>query len=803
MNKTNFNSNWLFENVLRPAPKLPVDLPHDAMLTEARIPKLKDGKNTGYFPGGKYIYTKVIDDACEYDGKVVILEFEGVYMNSQVYLNNQLIGGCVSGYANFFVELTDKLVPEIENVLSVVVDNSQTPNSRWYSGSGIYRDVYLYVSDKNRIAPDGIKICTRSTSPAVVSVKIETVVNNNMTLRTEIIENGNVVAEGSGAQCDIAIPDGKLWSAEFPNLYEARTTLFDGDRAVDTATTRFGVRSLGWSATRGFVINDHPVKIRGGNVHHDHGPLGAKSFKKAELRRARIMKAAGFNAIRYSHNLAGSAFLEACDEIGLYVMNESFDAWTIPKVDYDFTLHFERHWRDEIKALVNTSYNHPSVIMYSIGNEIPETGRKEGKEISEKLANYCRDLDDTRAVTNGINFMLTGMASLGASAFKNEGSINDEVDPYNESKDSGDKGSAFVNVLITLMPFLNRVIGTAKRVHKSADASLNALDIIGINYAQHAYKKFHKLRPNSLMIATETFPKQMAKHWAEVEASPCLAGEFIWAGWDYLGESGVGVPLYGQSRGGFFKPYPCITAGCGAINLTGGIDAEGYYGAAVWKTLEKPYIGVRPVDRTGEKVFLGQWRGTDAVNSWSWPGQEGHAAEIEIYHSAAKIELIQDGTSLGVKAVVECKALFTTTYQPGKLIAISYDQTGNEIARSELISANKSTKITLLPEDMFIEAGGADLAYVAIHITDESGEIKMLSDRKISVNVEGPGELLAVGSANPWTTEVYLGSEFTTYQGRMLAIIRSKPEPGEIKLIASSEYMKSEEVVIASRILNS
>lgn len=298
------------------------------------------------------------------------------------------------------------------------------------------------------------------------------------------------------------------------------------------------------------------------------------------------------------------------------------------------------------------------------------------------------------------------------------------------------------------------------------------------------------------MLGSETYPSKIASNWRLVEEIPALIGDFMWTAWDYLGESGAGVPVYGKNKSGFYKPYPCVSSGTGSVDITGLIGAQGYYSKVVWNEHKQPYICVRPVSHTGEKYFLGQWRGTDAVASWSWTGQEGRNAEVEVFSIGDAVELIQDGKSLGTKELEEHKAMFETVYQPGELCAISYDEKGEEIARSELKSASEETVMTLLPEDKKIKADGQDLAYIALHITDESGTVKLLDDRKIEVEVEGPAEFAGIGSADPFARESFTAQSFTTYNGRMVAVIRSGIDKGSVTVRFSSEGLKNVETQI-------
>ena len=359
----NFNQNWTVWKDNDVQKKTIVNLPHDAMRTEKRRPKLKNGTASGFFPGGKYIYTKDLFGEPDMVDKTVILEFEGVYMKSHVYLNGEEVGGRIYGYSNFKVDLTGKLKIGQQNEIKVVADNTQTPNSRWYTGSGIYRDVNLYVGNKHHIELDGVRIVTKSTAPAVLVIEVKANKTDSMEIITEISKDGRTIATGRGSNVEINISDAQLWDAEHPNLYDVRVMLVDNGNIIDETRERTGIRTLAWNAAQGLLVNGKSIKLRGGCVHHDHGPLGACSFRKAEYRRIRIMKEAGFNAVRYSHNPANKAFLDACDELGIYVMNETFDMWRIAKSPYDYSLYFDDEWQKDVKSMVMTSLNHMSQLI--------------------------------------------------------------------------------------------------------------------------------------------------------------------------------------------------------------------------------------------------------------------------------------------------------------------------------------------------------------------------------------------------------------------------------------------------------
>lgn len=793
-----FNQGWYFWKEGHEADKKQINLPHDAMLEEERVPDLENGNATGFYPGGKYIYVKPMYGEKAYEGKSVIVEFEGIYMNSTVLMNGEVIGGWIYGYTNFYVDLTEHLRIGEENELKVIVDNSMTPNSRWYSGSGIYRDVHLYVGDREHIVPEGIRVTTLSTDPAVIRVETETTADAGAEIICEVFRNGDKIAEGRTADTQITIPKAELWDAENPNLYTLIVRLMKQNAVIDEAEMCFGIRSLAWDAGKGFQVNGKTVKLKGGCIHHDNGPLGACSVYKAEYRRVKKLKELGYNAIRYSHNPAGRLFLEICDEVGMYVVDESFDQWKLPQTAYDYSRYFDSEWEKDVRALVKKDYSHPSVIMYCVGNEITDTGLPHGALICKKIAGTIKSLDASRPTMIANNVLLSVMAKKMAE--QKAAAVSDGDKNASEAasvKDNAAKektvGSQDANNVLTLLPRIMASI-TAEKQEVLLKDVFSHVDIVGYNYGELWYEKTHEMVPERVRVSSETFPCKIGSSWKRVENSSYLIGDFMWTAWDYLGEAGVGLPVYGTTQAPFSKDYPCLTAGCGSVDLTGYVESQGYYTSIVFGAYKKPYIAVRPVDHAGEVYTVGKWRLTDAVNSWSWPEQDGKIADIEVYSIGAEIELFQDGISLGRKPLEEYRAFYQAEYRPGKLEAVSYDAAGNEVGREALISAGKSEKMTVLPEEGFLKADGEDLAYINILITDEREIVKMLKDRKISVTVEGAGFLRALASGNPETTENFSDSSYTSYHGRLLAIVQSNGEKGIIRVTASAEGVETQTV---------
>lgn len=741
MKKFDFNQSWYCNGT-------PVTLPHDAQIREKRSKDTSDGGH-GYFPGGVYAYEKTFTVPAKWAGKKVIIEFEGVYRNCTVSLNGRKIGEHRYGYTTFALPL-ENLNYGGENKLTVVADNSKLPNSRWYTGSGIYRPVWLYVGGEERVEYRGIKITTISIKPAVVKVEV----NATAEAKVEILDGETVVA--SGAPGGITVPNAKLWSDGSSKLYTCRVTV-----GSDVVEEKFGIREIKWS-NKGLFINGRETLLRGGCIHHDNGILGAATYDESEWRRVRIMKEAGFNALRMAHNPASRAMLEACDYYGMYVMDETFDMWYNRKTKFDYGCDFHQCWKVDIAEMVERDYNHPSVILYSIGNEVAEPFEAKGVEAGKAMVELIHSMDTTRPVTCGLNLMIIGRAAKGQGIYK-DGEQNTAASGKKQ-KEGGNASLAF-NIMASFIGTGMNKGGNSPKVDALATPIIDALDIAGYNYGSGRYPLEGKQHPERIIFGSETFPQDIYKNWEMVKKYPYLLGDFMWTAWDYLGEAGIGAWSY---TGGmpFNRPYPWMLAGAGVIDITGKPDGSCRYTSTVWGLEKAPRIAVKPVNHPGVRPSKSVWRGTNAIESWAWNGCEGNKAEVEVYSDAFAVELLLGSKSLGKKKLKECKAIFKTKYAPGTLTAVAYGADGRELARSSLSSATGKTHIRLTPEKSC-----SDIVYIPVEIVGENGVVESNADCRLTVTVDG-GELLAFGSANPCTEEQYHTGTFTTYYGRALAVVR-------------------------------
>lgn len=740
-----FCKGWTFHKI--GYADIPVDLPHDAMLLEEREGSCQNGVNTGYFPGGKYQYEKqfVLTDADI--KKNISIHFEGVYQNCTISLNGRDVGRHRYGYSAFDVDLTEAALAG-ENRLIVSVDNSLEPNCRWYSGSGIFRPVQLLIREDPWIRD--VEVKTLSIEPARINVQVTC--SQKSQVRVAIYDGDRLVAEDQPGV--IEVPDAKLWTAETPYLYECRVQTPTDEKRIE-----IGIRSLVWSAKQGLLVNGQRVLLRGGCIHHDHGVLGACEYYDAEERRIRILKENGFNAVRIAHNPASQITLSICDRLGIYVMDETFDGWYIPKTYHDYSRWFAKDWKADVEAMVVSAKNHPSVIMYSIGNEVSETADMKGVEVGAMLTDYVHGLDDSRPVTAGINVLLNVYTHMGMGVYKEKGDY--EAIPLEEKKGYKEKktGSAFFNAMAQKLGALMFFMSKGKKGDKACRDIAEKLDILGLNYASSRYDADVIRYPDRMMVGSETMVADLAYNWARVKKYPQLIGDFVWSAWDYLGEACLGDWTYHSYEG-----LPLL-AGQGMIDITGKPLAAMYYMQIVWGLRKEPFVCVRPLNHAKESPSVGAWQFTNAIDSWTWHGYEGSKAVVEVFADADYVQLEYNGSLIGKKKVKNMRCKFSLKYQPGSIKARAMDDGGREIASTILCSGKAQPRLTVIPEPM------QELTYLPITFTDEDGILLPYIEQKVTVETDGP-ELLGLGSALCKTNESYLSSAFTSYRGRLLAVVR-------------------------------
>lgn len=768
MKKQLINDKWKFRKNGSEKEEI-ITLPHDAMFQETRDPAALSKDAGAFFPIGTYVYERTAGVKARH----AFLEFDGVYKNAKVYLNDELKKDYPYGYAPFVVELGS--IKE-DDVIKVECGIPAGPESRWYPGAGIYRDVNLYTADDDLfIKVNGVKVSTLDYKKGLINVKVAAEEAD-----IAILSDGNVVATAKGNDVDIEIPEARLWDAEDPYLYTVRVTAGN-----DTVEDRFGIRQVEKNPD-GLFINGKNVLLKGGCVHHDNGLLGSANYYKSEYRRVKKLKEAGFNAIRSAHNPTSKHLLRACDELGMYVMEEAWDMWFHKKnkADYGGEL-WRRHYKEDLENMVNRDFNHPSVILYSIGNEVSEPAKAEGLEVLKEMVDLLHSLDSNRLVTAGFNLMIIYNSSKGKGIYKEDGGINTDT-----NKTSGMNSTMFNLITSFLGSGMNKAANSSK-ADVVVSPALDALDVAGYNYASGRYPLDAKLHPERVIVGSETMPYTIDENWEQVKKMPTLVGDFMWTAWDYIGENGIGAWAYDKSGSGFSKPYPWWLADTGAFDIIGNPNGEAFWASAAFDALDKPAITVRPVNKD-RKPYRAAWRGSNGLPSYAWKDCDGRKATVEVFYHADHIDLYQNGKKVSSKRVKGSRTIFNIRYVPGTIEAVAYDASGTELGRSELSSAGKAL-VSLVPEETTIKVN--DIVYVNVLVADETGQVESNSDRKIKVEVEN-GELLAFGSANPCTTEDVHSGSYTTYYGRALAIIRAD-KAGDIKVRAIDGDYQTEVLIRA------
>ena len=800
-----------------------VNLPHDYMIESDVYADAPSGAASGYYNAGVAHYAKEIDIPADWEEDRVFLRVDGVMMNATVEVNGDKVAMRHYGYAPFEADLTRFVYPGQKNRIVVTVNPSMQPNSRWYSGAGLFRGVKLVHTPKLHVAFGGLSGYTKKIEFDEAGKPETAFLQVSAEIRNECAENrlaevtfalvddktGETVrssktltqigALSMGTACmTLTVDRPLLWDAEHPDLYRLQATVKDAgtfkthiipnDRPTeDTESVLFGIRTIEADVKHGLRINGKTVKLRGGCLHHDNGPIGAVTVYDAEARKVRKLKEIGFNAIRTTHNPPSSALIEACDRLGMYVFDEAFDAWGMGKQPGDYNQFFETDWEKDMTAFVKRDRCHPCVILWSTGNEITERGGLgDGYVLAVKLANAVRRLDPSRPISNAICSFWNGLDDI---------VMADQMKKRTEGLSGG---------------LQNADIGGKKDLlwEQYTEAFANGLDVVGYNYLENKYDADHEMFPERMILGSENYPKEVGVHWPMIENTPWVIGEFTWTAWDYIGEAGLGRatfyepgdPMIGNPWGAG-SPFPWRTANDADYDVTGQIRPQGVYRRIVWGSRETGLFSYDPAV-IGKVETLSNWGFPGVWPRWNWQGREGKPVDIAVFSSAEEVELIVNGVSRGRQKAGEAPVhdmpltfLFRTEYQPGTLEAVSYTG-GEEVSRASLTSTGKPVSIRLTAETETMKANGESLCYANAELLDEEGRVVPDADVPLSAEAEGAAQLLGFGSGNPVTDGNYSKGRFTTWQGKALAVLRAGYEAGDAKLTVSAEGLGKAEIIL-------
>ncbi len=760
MIKMNFCENWDWRKIGEETWKN-TDLPHDALIFENRKEGMPCGVNLGWYECYDYEYAKTFVLPEEYANKQLTLEFEGVYRNAEIYINGTLACKRPYGYTNFYVPANEYLHFGEKNSIRVIAKNADQPNSRWYSGAGIYRPVHLWVADDKHILFNGVKVKTVKLYPATVEIEVKTSCEGEVCI--EIERKGETFtytanAENGVAHFTVTVENAELWSPDSPALYNLTAKFFD-----DEAKERFGIRTVSVTPEEGFCLNGKRVIIRGACIHHDNGILGARCYTEAEYRKIAILKENGYNAVRSAHNPCSKAMLDACDELGMMMMDEYVDMWYIHKTMYDYADHVLEWYERDITDMIDKDYNHPSVVMYSLGNEVAETGQKKGIEFFKTMRDVCHKLDPARPVTTGVNIFFNWLHAMGFGVYS---------DKKAKENPQAKVGSEFFNVLagLTGAGFM-KFMATLYPCDVKTRECYAAMDVAGYNYGIMRYKHDLKKYKNRIILGSETFCADAYKFYEQAKKSPALIGDFVWAGMDYLGEVGIGSWEYKEYADSFVNGVGWISAGSGRVDLVGNPLGEALYTKVAFELEDKPQIAVVPVSHTNERHSPSAWKFSNAIPTWSWNGLNGTPAKVEVYSRAPMVELYVNGEKVGRKKLGKnCRFDFKVKYYDGEITAVNLDESGNELSRNTLKTASNETVLSVMPEKKTVKKG--ELCFIHLAYTDEDGNFKPLERGRIDLMVEG-GELLAAGHACPFNKDGYNNSFTDTYYGRAMAVVKA------------------------------
>ena len=770
MQKYSLNNDWqvtegtlrnpLMMNMLSGWQKC--NLPHDYQITKERNPDSLTEDNEGWTQGAAVFYKKEFVLMPEAENKRCWLELEGVAGVCEIWVNGKYAAKHMNPYTGVLVEVTE-LVRVGENVIQVHVDSRMKPNSRWYVGTGLYRRAWLHLAEQATVVPETVHVTTKALNGRCATLGICANISGNVDSVNFAVKdkNGKVLAEADAtlqenhAVADVTVENIVPWCPGSPELYTVEATVRSGEIS-DITAVRTGIRTIEVNPQEGFKLNGVPMKLKGGCIHHDLGLLGAAEYEAANRRRVKILMESGYNALRGAHNPFGSSFYEVCDELGMLVIEEAFDEWVLGRTDFGLHITFEDRWERDLADMIRRDYNHPSIIMWSTGNEVEERdGSADGYAWSRRLADKVRSLDDTRPVSASACSLFIEYTQR-PSSDANEGvtgnqALNMAYDTFAEGRDLWGPATA---------------------------EYFAPLDVAGYNYKTARYAYDGEKYPDRVIYGSESYPRAALQSWLATEENSHVIGDFVWTAWDYIGEVGVGRwEINDESRPGP-AGYPWLLANCSDIDLLGRKRPQSYYRDVVWSCDDGPKLFCLPPELTGKNIARLSWGWLPVRRSYSFPGQDEQNMEVHIYANAEEVELFQNGVSVGKAPcgkAEEFMAVFTLPYHPGKLEVVAYNN-GSESGRDVLYTAGNTTQLQLSLDRPTILADGQDLAFLTIQAVDVDGNPVYDENTEVTVKILGNGTLLALGSADPKPDRVipYNLENCPLFEGTAQAIIRSE-----------------------------
>ena len=777
---------------------VPVDLPDDFILSLHRTPDSPGRASTGFFPGGKAVYKKDFVLPEDSRGRTVLIGFDGAYMNAEVTLNRQKLFHHPYGYTAFFVDLTKNLrEPGKKNYLKVGTQ-CRLPGTRWYSGGGLFRDVSLYFGGRAFIHPWEVFITAPKVHQDEATVHASISVTNtdcsmDAGLHVHIFdEKGTGVAAGekvvslaekadTHADMDLTVPNPNLWDVGHPNRYIMKISISAGGEELDAFEGWFGIRRIEIDAEDGFRLNGRKMKLRGGCIHHDNTLLGSRAYPRAEERKIQLLKDAGYNAVRTAHNPPSTALLDACDRLGMLVLDESFDMWTMGKNPLDYHLYFEQWWKYDTTSMVKRDRNHPSVYCWSIGNEIPEiTGKSNGALWAKRQADLVRSLDPTRPVTSAIH----GAWDISLDILEERPPI--EIDRREVLKRLSGHGKPDFD------PNAEDPWGDQTK------AAADTLDIVGYNYLYPRYESDGKKFPGRVIQATETTAFDTYDFWKAVEENDHVIGDFIWTAYDNLGEAGAGRVIWdlNEPLEGLVGQYPWLSCYQGDFDLDGNRRPQSYFRKIMWHLDDGVHLFTTHPSHTGKPCYGMGWQWADVKRNWTFDAQYiGKPVKAEAYADCDEVEFLVNGKSFGRTKVEKLKAFMEVPYTPGKLAAVAWKD-GRAIAGDEIETAGPAAEIRLTADREILRADGMDLCFIKAELLDDNGVLAVSRPFDLTASVSGAGRLAGFGSGNPKTTEDYGTGRRRTFDGRALLAVRADRTPGDIHIAVVSDTLPAAQISI-------